>query len=185
LRELRALVSGLVVLSPDDIAIPPVDEDGATFEANAIKKAKSACAASGMAALADDSGLEVDVLGGAPGVHSARYAGGDGHDDAANNRKLLAELGGVPDDLRTARFRCVLALVTPDGNVVTTAGSVEGRIAHIPRGDNGFGYDPLFLVAEIPGKTMAELDSDEKNRISHRARAMHAMRAALTPTTAR
>ena len=177
LRELRALVAplGIEVASVDEVApVPEVVEDGATFEANALKKARAVVAALGGWALADDSGLEVDALDGAPGVLSARYAG-VGHDDAANNAKLVAALADVPDERRTARFRCALALCRPDGTSVVTTGAVEGGIAREAHGDGGFGYDPYFLVDGTDGRTMAQLGADEKNRISHRGRAMAAM----------
>ena len=152
-----------------------VDEDAATFVGNAEKKARAALAQSGLASLADDSGLEVDALDGAPGVHSARYAG-EPCDDAANNAKLLAALAGVPDERRTARFRCALVFVDGDGTRLVAEGACEGRIGRAPRGTGGFGYDPLFLVdGDAAGRTMAELAPDEKNRISHRARALETM----------
>lgn len=152
-----------------------VEEDGDTFEANAIKKARAAAEQTGEIAMADDSGLEVDALGGDPGVRSARYSGGG---DAANNQKLLSKLEGVPDERRTARFRCAVAIATPQGEVYTASGSCEGYIAHEPRGTRGFGYDPLFVAPEF-GKTFAELTEEEKNRISHRARAVEAAKDAL------
>jgi XTP/dITP diphosphohydrolase len=152
-----------------------VEEDAPTFAGNAEKKARAALAQSGLPSLADDSGLEVDALGGAPGVLSARYAG-EPCDDGANNRKLLGALAGVPDDRRTARFRCALVFVDADGTRLVAEGACEGRIGHEPRGSGGFGYDPLFLVADdAAGRTMAELAPDEKNRISHRARALDAL----------
>ncbi len=175
LRELQELLRGTgwetvsLAMFP---AMPPVVEDGATFAENAVKKAQATSAFTGEWALADDSGLEVDALNGAPGVYSARFAGEHG-DDAANNRRLLRELAGVPFAERTARFRCVMALASPMGRVWTTEGTCEGRIGFEPRGENGFGYDPLFVLAS--GQTMAELPETEKNRISHRARAMAAM----------
>ena len=179
LRELGELVAPLgLEVAPLAIA---VDEDQPTFAGNAEKKARAAHAQSGLPALADDSGLEVDALGGAPGVHSARFAaldafeGARDHDDGANNRKLLAKLHGVPDEKRTARFRCALAFVDERGALTLADGTCEGRIAHAPRGAHGFGYDPLFLVDGAGGRTMAELPPDEKNRVSHRGRAMHAM----------
>jgi XTP/dITP diphosphohydrolase len=169
------------LLGPHDFEVAPlrltVDEDAPTFAGNAEKKARAALAATGLPSLADDSGLEVDALDGAPGVRSARYAG-DGHDDAANNRKLLAALAEVPDERRTARFRCALCFAAPDGSVLVREGTCEGAIARAPRGTGGFGYDPLFLVAGTPF-TMAELSADEKNRVSHRARAMALMAEAL------
>ena len=156
-----------------------VDEDAPTFAGNAEKKARAALAASGLPSLADDSGLEVDALGGAPGVMSARWAGAHG-DDGANNAKLLAELAGVEDARRTARFRCALVFVDGDGTLLGGEGACEGRIGHAPRGDGGFGYDPLFLIAgDAAGRTMAELAPDEKNRISHRARALESLVRAL------
>ena len=148
--------------------IPDVVEDGATFEANAIKKAVALRDATGCWALADDSGLEVDALGGAPGVRSARYAG-EPCDHAANNAKLLRELAGASD--RRARFRCVLALAGPDGSIRTVDGRCEGRIAHELRGAGGFGYDPLFLP-DGHDVTFAELGAAAKNAISHRGRAL-------------
>ena len=152
-----------------------VDEDAPTFAGNAEKKARAALAASGLPSLADDSGLEVDALDGAPGVLSARYAG-EPCDDGANNRKLLGALAGVPAARRTARFRCALVFVDGDGTRLGADGSCEGRIGEAPRGAGGFGYDPLFLVdGDARGRTMAELLPDEKNRISHRARALEKM----------
>jgi XTP/dITP diphosphohydrolase len=156
-----------------------VDEDAPTFVGNAEKKARAALAQSGLPSLADDSGLEVDALDGAPGVRSARWAG-EPCDDAANNRKLMAELAGVEDARRTARFRCALVFVDGDGTRLVGEGACEGRIGHAPRGSAGFGYDPLFLVAgDAAARTMAELSPDEKNRISHRARALEALVRAL------
>lgn len=180
LVELRALVADLPVevLSLDDLPpLPEVDEDAATFEGNARKKAETALAHAALPALADDSGLEVDALGGAPGVWSARY-GGEPRSDARNNEKLLTALAGVPAP-RAARFRCVLALARPGLPTITTEGACEGEIGLAPRGAHGFGYDPLFLVRDAPGRTMAELPLDEKNRVSHRALAMHRMAAVL------
>lgn len=175
LAELRALVAphGIEVDSLDDVDAPgEVEEDGETFTANAEKKARAALAATGLPALADDSGLEVDALDGAPGVRSARYAG-PGQDDAANNAKLLAALAGVPDARRTARFRCALAFVDGAGTLTVAEGTLEGRIGHAPRGAGGFGYDPLFLLPD--GRTLAELSAAEKNAISHRGQALRKM----------
>ncbi len=156
-----------------------VDEDAPTFAGNAEKKARAALAQSGLPSLADDSGLEVDALGGAPGVRSARWAG-EPCDDGRNNAKLLAELAGVPDARRGARFRCALVFVDGNGACVTAEGACEGRIGHAPRGAGGFGYDPLFFVdGDDGGRTMAELAPDEKNRISHRARALAVLVRAL------
>jgi XTP/dITP diphosphohydrolase len=152
-------------------------EDGGTFEANALIKARAVSKATGMIALADDSGLDVTALGGRPGVRSARFA----HEhatDAENNAALLAELEDVED--RSASFRCVLALVTPwDEKARFAEGSCSGRIARAPRGSGGFGYDPLFVVDGMDGRAMAELSEAEKNRISHRGRAVRALRALL------
>jgi len=160
--------------------VPPPDETGSTFEENAIGKAKYYGRFADGYLFADDSGLEVDALGGAPGVHSARYAGPEAT-DADNNALLLQRLTGVTG--RRARFVCVIALVK-DGQLVRTfRGSVEGRILEAPRGSGGFGYDPLFLV-EGSDRTMAELAEDEKNRISHRARAMQKLRLVLEKTLA-
>lgn len=149
---------------------PEVVEDGETFEANAVKKAAQTAAYLGCAVLADDSGLEVDALNGAPGVYSARFAGEHG-DDEANWRKLLADLEDVSDAERTARFRCTLAFVEPGAEPVIATGTCEGMIAREPKGTNGFGYDPVFYLPERECM-MAEVDSDTKNQISHRAAAM-------------
>lgn len=166
-----------VVALSDYQGAPDVCEDGATFEENAIKKARAAAAFTREIALADDSGLEVDFLGGQPGVLSARFAGCPG-DDAANNAKLLKLLEGVPWEKRTARFRCVIAIATPAGEVYTAEGTCEGYIGFDPRGEGGFGYDPLFYVP-AEGKTFAELDMATKNRISHRGHALVQARAIL------
>lgn len=179
LRELLQLGPDVELISLEDVPpVPKVVEDGATFEANARKKACETALASGLPVLADDSGLEVDALGGAPGVYSARYAGPDVSDEE-NNRKLLSELEGVGEAQRTARFRCVLAWAEPDGARAGQArlahGTCEGWIAHEPRGEAGFGYDPLF-VPDGYAQTLAELGSEVKGRISHRADAAVAMR---------
>lgn len=179
-RELQELLvsTGFEVVSLASYPhVPPVVEDGATFHDNAVKKAREVSAAVGEITLADDSGLEVDYLNGEPGVKSARFAG-EGHNDAANNQKLLRLLEGVPWEKRTARFRCVVAIATPDGRVATAEGTCEGIIAIEPRGENGFGYDPLFYIPEY-GKTFAELTSDAKNTISHRGRALNNARKIL------
>jgi XTP/dITP diphosphohydrolase len=171
LEEIRAIFSvpGLEIVSALDYPdVPDVVEDGATFEANAIKKAVTLAKATGLWALADDSGLEVDALGGAPGVHSARYAG-EPASYPANNRKLLKNLEGAKD--RRARFRCVIALAGPDGRVRTVDGRCEGTIGFEERGQRGFGYDPLF-IPDGHTQTFAELESDAKHAISHRGRAL-------------
>ncbi len=178
LAELRQLLTGLdlEVVSLDDVEVPEIEEDGDSFEANAVKKAREASAALGLPALADDSGLEVEVLDGAPGVHSARYAGEHG-DDEANNDRLLAELADVPDGHRSARFCSVLAFVDGD-QVLTAHGACEGVVLRERRGTGGFGYDPLFYVPEL-GATFAELGVGAKNDRSHRAVAMKAMKPLL------
>lgn len=168
-REIQALLGhGWRVRTQAEFGVEPVEETGDTFLANALLKARHAARRTGLPALADDSGLEVDALAGAPGVHSARYAG-PGADDAANNAKLLRALAGMPDVRRTARYRCVLVWVNSaeDGTPVVAEGTWEGRILDAPRGDNGFGYDPLFLDP-VSGKAVAELDPAEKNARSHR-----------------
>lgn len=176
LDEIRAILGspGLQLSSAlDHPEVPDVVEDGDTFEANAIKKAVALHRATGAWALADDSGLEVDALGGEPGVRSARYAG-EPVDHAANIAKLLAALRGVAD--RTARFRCVIALAGPGFPPSTVEGRCEGVITAAPRGTGGFGYDPVF-VPEGHARTFGELDAALKNGISHRARALAAARA--------
>lgn len=187
LVELRELLADINVLSVDEVAaklgrdIPDVIEDADTFAGNAAKKAREVSAITGMPALADDSGLEVDALDGAPGVYSARYAG-QGHDDAANNAKLLEALSGVPEAKRMARFRAVLALADVKGplgdQVITADGACEGVILTAPRGTGGFGYDPLFFSPEL-GMTFAEAGVGPKSDLSHRARAMKAIKAQL------
>lgn len=173
LKEIRSLLEGspIEIVGLDQLIEPPeVVEDGATFTANARKKAQEMAQFSGYLTLADDSGLVVDALNGAPGVYSARYAGEPG-DDAANNDKLLSELGDVADGKRQAAFHCVVALAWPDGRCETHEGQVSGLIMREERGSGGFGYDPLFMVPEY-GKTMAELPLEIKNRISHRGTAL-------------
>ena len=172
-REIAQILEGRAgrILTMDDIDdLPEVEEDGLTFEENARKKALAVARFTGRVAMADDSGLVVDVLHGRPGVHSARYAGPDATPEK-NNRKLLEELEGVPLKKRTARFVCVIAIATPSGKVFVAEGRCEGLIAREPRGRTGFGYDPLFLVPD-EGKTFAELGPEVKNRISHRALAL-------------
>jgi XTP/dITP diphosphohydrolase len=193
LVELRQLLPEIDVLDIDAAArrlgreIPDVVEDARSFAGNAIKKAREVSAATGLPALADDSGLEVDALGGAPGVHSARYAGPHG-DTAANNAKLLATLAGVRPERRTARFRAVLALADVAGplgdEMISASGVCEGLILEAPRGTGGFGYDPLFLLPDRD-QTMAELPSEEKNELSHRAKAMRAIKPHLLEYLAR
>ncbi len=171
--ELARLLAGTgitVVSLAEFPAAPEVEETGATFAANALLKAQAAAVHTGLVALADDSGLEVDALAGRPGVYSARFAGPHASDED-NNQKLISLLTAVPIARRTARFRSAVAIVTPDGRSEVTDGACKGSILHGPRGTDGFGYDPLFLVPEL-GKTFAELTMEEKNRISHRGRAL-------------
>ena len=172
--EIGLVLDGLVVLEPRPIGVPDVVEDGDTLEANARLKAVAICKATGEAAVADDTGLEVDALGGAPGVHSARYAASNGSgvegDAVANTTRLLHELGCIPRGRRTARFRTVALVRRPDGSEVVATGTVEGYIAETPVGDGGFGYDPVFVPVEGDGRTFAEM-GDEKHAISHRGRA--------------
>ena len=188
LAELRRLVAGLSVrvVSPDELGrpVPEVEEDGSTFAENAEKKAAAYARATGMHALADDSGICVDALWGLPGVRSARWseeqapglAGAER--DRANNAKLLRALLGVPAEHRGAEYRAVLALARPDGSLVaTTRGACRGTIGTLERGTGGFGYDPLFLVDG--GRTMAELSAEEKDAISHRGEAMRKMLAVI------
>lgn len=155
-------------------AVAEVVEDGDTFLANATKKAVQYARATGLPALADDSGLVVDALNSAPGVHSAYYAGLP-RDDAANNRKLIADLAEIPQEKRAARFHCVMVLADAAGKVICqTEGNVAGQIANEPRGENGFGYDPHFHVIDF-NRRMAELEPERKNHISHRGKALRAM----------
>ena len=169
---------GLELVSLDEVGIHyTVEEDGETYAQNALRKARSYAAASGLLTLADDSGLDVDALDGAPGVRSARHAG-EGASDEDRYRLLLRNLQSVPEEQRGARFRCVIALAWPDGRAETVEGACEGRIARAPRGDHGFGYDPVFFLPEF-GQTMAELSPEIKNRISHRAQAAAEARVLL------
>ena len=152
---------------------PAVVEDGATYEDNALKKARTLAEYSGYLTLADDSGLEVDALNGAPGIYSARYCGEEGKDEK-NNEKLLEELKRVPEEKRSARFVCVLALCAPESHGAkqwTVCESCEGRIAFSPRGQNGFGYDPIFFYPQL-GKTFGEIDRETKATVSHRGKAL-------------
>ena len=180
LREFQALLGDEFELLPQsEFGIDGVEETGATFEENALLKARHAAAAAGLPAIADDSGLEVDALNGAPGIRSARYAGADG-DDAANNEKLLRELEGVSGAARRARFRAVVVYVADAGDArpLIAEGAWEGFIAHQPRGANGFGYDPLFFDGSTQ-QTSAELAPAEKNRRSHRGQAVRRLRGLL------
>lgn len=179
-EELAELLAGLDVqlLGLDDVGIADdVEETGNTFRENAILKAEGYAQQSGLLTLADDSGLEVDGLQGAPGVHTARF-GGEGLTPSERYELLLQRLDGVPWQERNARFRCVVALATPQGLIGTEEGKVEGYIAFEPAGEGGFGYDPVFFVAER-GLTMAQLPAAVKNTISHRGRAVAAIRPLL------
>jgi XTP/dITP diphosphohydrolase len=173
-REFAVLLNsyGFELVLQTAIGIASIAETGASFETNALLKAHHAARLSGLPALADDSGLEVDALGGRPGIHSARYAG-ESAGDQTNNNKLLAELDGVPPAARTARYRCVLALVRSPGDAapLLASGTWEGSIALAPAGELGFGYDPLFIPAGLQGSA-AELPADRKNRLSHRGQAL-------------
>ena len=183
LQPLGVRVLSLADLYPDGELPPEPEEDGATFEENARKKAVGYAQLTGRACVAEDSGLEVDALGGAPGVYSARYAGVDGtreQRDAANNEKLLAALASVPPAARTARFVAALCLVNASGDVLfETRGTYEGIVADAPRGENGFGYDPLLFLPDV-GRTSAELSPAEKNARSHRGAAVRALAAYLS-----
>ena len=171
LAEFRALLAHMAIRSPGEVGLEDlrVEETGSTFHDNALLKARAYAAASGLISVGDDSGLEVDAIDGRPGVQSARYGGPD-LDDAGRCRRLLDELTGVPTAARSARFRCCLVVVTPDGRTACADGVCEGRILHEPAGQGGFGYDPVFQ-ANGHAITFGEMDADEKHRISHRARA--------------
>jgi XTP/dITP diphosphohydrolase len=181
LREFRSLLAGLPfeLTSSADLRLPAPDETGATFLANAQLKARHAALLSGAAAIADDSGLEVDALGGAPGIYSARYAG-TGADDAANNAKLLLALAGLPLERRRARYRCAVVFVenAADAAPLIAESDWQGFILDAPRGAGGFGYDPYFWLPEL-NKTAAELPPAEKNRLSHRGQALCALRGQI------
>jgi XTP/dITP diphosphohydrolase len=179
-REYRALLRGIpfTIKTPDEMGVAVgVEETGDTFEENATLKATALAAATGRLALADDSGLEVDALGGEPGPRSHRYAG-EGASDADRINFLLEKLKDVPPGQRAARFRCVIAIAAPGGKVTLCSGECRGVIIAAPRGGHGFGYDPVFFIPEL-GRTMAELTPAEKNRVSHRARAATKARGML------
>lgn len=179
LRELEALLApeGCELLCQDDLGVEPALEDGLTFVENALKKARHACERTGLAAIADDSGLVVEALGGEPGIRSARYAGEDASDDD-NNRKLIASLRGI--SARNAHYYCALVLLASacDPAPLIATGRWFGRITDSPRGTGGFGYDPYFLVPSV-GVTAAELEPDRKNRLSHRGQAARQLRDLL------
>jgi XTP/dITP diphosphohydrolase len=180
-REIAALLGGLPITLKslaDFPGTPEISEDGATYAANALHKALTLARWSGYPVLGDDSGIEVDALGGAPGIHSARYAG-PAQDSAANIAKLLAALHGRPLEERSARFRCVIVVAHPNGATLTVeAASCEGHIAEEPRGNTGFGYDPVFLCPSL-GQTFAEVPAAAKNRLGHRGRACERLRPRL------
>ncbi|MES9962343.1 MAG: XTP/dITP diphosphatase [Candidatus Sedimenticola sp. 20ELBAFRAG] len=181
-REINQLLAKqqIEVVPQNDFDIPEAEETGLTFVENAILKARNAARHSGRPAIADDSGIEVDALRGAPGIYSARYAGA-GSDDTANNKKLLEALADVEDAQRTARFQCVMVYMrhAEDPTPIICQGTWEGVILREPQGENGFGYDPLFLVPD-QGCTSAELSADRKNSLSHRGQALRKLLAALS-----
>jgi XTP/dITP diphosphohydrolase len=180
LREIRMILegTGLEIISMKEAGVTgDIEENGTTFKENALIKAKAVCSMTGMPALADDSGLVIDALGGEPGIHSARYLGHDTSYDIKNN-DLIRRLEGVPDEKRSARFVCAIACALPDGRTFTEEAAMEGRIGYEIRGENGFGYDPIFFLPEY-GCTSAEISPEEKNRISHRGKALRAMRLRL------
>lgn len=180
MKEIREIMKGCGydICSMKEAGISAdIIEDGTTFEENALMKARTIAKLTGEMTMADDSGLEIDYLGGAPGITSARFLGENTSYDV-KNRYLLQKLEGVPQAERTARFVCAIACVWPDGKSLTKRGTIEGYIGYEERGTNGFGYDPIFMVPKY-GKTTAELSMEEKNEISHRARALRAMREEL------
>lgn len=181
IKEIEAITEkyGMKVISRDEAGVPPVEiaEDGETFEENSLKKAREIGALCGKITIADDSGLMVDYLGGAPGVYSARFAGEEASDEK-NTEKLLHLLEGVPAQERTARFVSVITMVFPEGDVVVARGECPGRIIQQPAGENGFGYDPVF-VPDGYQKTFAQMTSEEKNKISHRAVALRRLESLL------
>ncbi len=168
---------GVEVLTAEQagVELTDVEETGTTFEENARLKSESGCRETGMPCIGDDSGLMVDALDGAPGVYSARYAGDHGN-DPANIALLLENMKDVPDEERTARFMCTVCCTYPDGSEIVVSGTCEGKIGYEPKGDGGFGYDPVFMVGD---KSFAELTAEEKDRISHRGNALKALAEAL------
>jgi XTP/dITP diphosphohydrolase len=176
-REIRKALKGFelrIYTLSDFPDVPEIREDGKSFTENALKKGRFYSKYLGKLAIADDSGLEVDALGGLPGIHSARYAG-KGASNRENNRKLLKEMEGIRLSKRGAKFRCVIAMVSPDGREAIAEGTCKGRIGFKEFGKKGFGYDPLFILPQY-GKTMAQLSIEEKNRISHRGKALRKLR---------
>ncbi|MCM1171825.1 MAG: XTP/dITP diphosphatase [Clostridium sp.] len=180
MKEIRMILADTdyEILSMKEAGIDvDIVEDGSTFEENAIIKAKAISKIAGCLVLADDSGLEVDAMDGAPGIYSARFEGVD-TPYSVKNKIIMDKLEGLPKEERTARFVCAIAAAWPDGRVETRRGTIEGTIAHEPAGENGFGYDPIFFVPEY-GKTTAELDPEEKNKISHRGKALRMIKEVL------
>ncbi len=180
LKEIRMILdgTGLEIISMKDVGVSgDIEENGTTFAENALIKAGAVCRMTGLPALADDSGLVIDALNGEPGIHSARYLGHDTSYDIKNN-DLIRRLDGVPDEKRSARFVCAIACALPDGRTFTEEAAMEGRIGYEIRGENGFGYDPIFYLPEY-GCTSAEISPEEKNRISHRGKALRAMKDRL------
>lgn len=185
MKEIREILGrpGLTILSQKEAGITSdAEENGTTFEANALIKARAVAAQTDALVLADDSGLEIDYLNGEPGVYSARYMGEDTSYEI-KNQKILDLLAGVPEEKRTARFVCVIAAVLPDGREFTTKGTIEGIIGYESRGEGGFGYDPIFFVPEF-GCSTAELTMEQKNEISHRGKALRAMKEVLKEVNA-
>ena len=182
IKEIQSIMSkfGVKVVSRKEAGVPEfeIEEDGETFEENSLKKAEAIMKATGKLTVADDSGLMVDYLGGAPGVYSARFAGEE-CDDEKNNEKLLKHLEGLPAEDRKAKFVSVITLMFPDGNTIVARGECPGRIIETPTGENGFGYDPLFVPDGL-SKTFAQLSDKEKNSISHRDRALEKLEEILT-----
>ncbi|MCI5530888.1 MAG: XTP/dITP diphosphatase [Blautia sp.] len=180
MKEIREILSDLdaEVLSMKEAGVQAdIVEDGKTFEENAVIKATAICRLTGEVVLADDSGLEIDYLNKEPGIYSARYMG-ENTDYHVKNGNLIERLSGVPDEKRTARFVCAIAAAFPDGSVKTVRGTMEGRIGYEEKGENGFGYDPIFFLPEY-GCTSAELSMEEKNKISHRGKALQAIKEEL------
>ncbi len=180
MKEIRRIMAdtSMEILSMKEAGIwPEIQEDGGTYEENALIKARAVAALTDTLVLADDSGLEVDWLDREPGIHSARYMGED-TPYSVKNADIIARLEGVPEEKRTARFVCAIAAVFPDGRELTVRAAIEGRIGYEERGGNGFGYDPIFYVPELH-KTTAELTEDEKNQVSHRGRALRLMKEEL------
>ena len=179
LREMERILSPLAI-RVETADLPEVEETGTTFAENAYLKAQSACQHTGLPAVADDSGIVVDALNGAPGVYSARY-GGEGLTDEDRVQKLLSEMEGVPDDQRTARFVCSICCVFPDGTILRAEDSCEGKIGYAPTGDHGFGYDPIFMRGE---RSFAQFSDEEKDAVSHRGKALRSFFTQLQSLTA-